>query len=245
MRMPKRSSSVRAVGLALVLPLVLPACGGVQRALVSPIVEMNVASAPSPSSSPSSGSLRAKTDGDAASPVAPARGRRWVFHSALSRFAVESGDLFGTYGSLLTSYRGTLTLPHDPKSPGHVSMIIDMTSLQAGSRVVTAVLQYEFLEVDAFPQARLEATLRRSGGSPDDCVVEGTLDLHGQRRRIVFKGSLKQDNEGYHFTSTFDLDRHAFGIRRHDRWDFLANSDFRVTLDLRGTPERVTVDELE
>jgi polyisoprenoid-binding protein YceI len=201
-------------------------CGGVQRATIgAPVVEVVSAPLPRASSLPANAATR------------------FALHPEGSRFQVRSGDLFGTYLSDFTKYHGLLALEPDGKR-GHLAIDIEMASLRSESKIVTAILQYEFLEVDDHPRARIEGDLRPTNGPPDERMVEGTLDLHGVRRGIAFKGTLRRDGDAYRFSSTFDLDRKPFAIARHDGFDWTTRDDIRVLIDLQATREHVFAEEV-
>lgn len=241
-RVPRLVSPASASASALLAPLLLllpslGGCGGVQRAVLGPpVVEVEAVAAPG-----------AAAPSRAAPPPPPpprSGGARFVTRPDGSRIDVLSGDLLGTYPSRILRYRGGVEVERADAQRGRVWLDLDMTSLRAESRLVTAVLQLEFLEIDDYPRARLEGTVRPSGGAPDERVVEGFLDLHGVRRPITFKGMLRRQGDALRFTSSFELDRHAFGIRRHDAWDWTTRDDIRVTVDLRSTPEHVSIEEV-
>jgi hypothetical protein len=241
-------ASVRVRAIIGCVPLVLAGCGGaVQRAIIGPVIEISVA--PTPSSRPAS-TLGSSSPNTTTPSFLDGNLRRWVVRADGARIDIRSGDAFGTYSSRIMRSRGFLFLPRQAGAGGarrsetaHLDATFEMTSLEAESRVVTAVLQFEFLEVDAFPLAHLDAAVRWTNPDSDDCHVEGTLELHGRKRRVKFDGALHVDADSARFVSTFDLDRRPFEIRRHDSWDFLVQNDFRVTLDLRATAERVTAEE--
>lgn len=177
-------------------------------------------------------------------PPQPTSTMRWIVKPERSSIDVTSGTILASFESRVTRFRGRLAVDSRDPERGRVVLDCDMTSLENPSRLVTAVLQYEFLEVDAYPHATLEATFAPTGAAPGERIVRGTLDLHGVRRVISFKGRLVREGEDYHFTSAFILDRRDFGIREHDAWDWVNENDVRVRVDLRGTPETVTVEEV-
>jgi polyisoprenoid-binding protein YceI len=211
---------------ALVLSCVLLAgCGGVQRAwvgsAVSEAVDVDVAPA------------------RAAPPVTT---RNALIRAEGSSIEVESGTLLGPIESHVTRFRGRLHVDARDDTRGRIEIDFDLTSLESATRLIALVLEYEFLEVDAHPHARLEATFRPAREGGDRRVVEGTLDLHGIRRKIAFEGRLTREGDEWRLTSAFAFDRHLFDLRQHDEWDWLNRNDVRLRVDLRATPERVTVE---
>jgi polyisoprenoid-binding protein YceI len=222
---------MRAPRVAAVLAFGLVGCGGVQQATIGPPVVPTVAVAEvAPRSDPA---------------LRPRRTRNAIIHSEGSSLEVTSGTIFGTEYSRVTRFRGRVSVDELDPSRAVLVVDLDMTSFWNPSHMITAILQYEFLEIDQHPNARLEATLRAGGGAPEERIVEGTLDLHGVRRAVSFKGRLAKEGGDWRFTSTFDLDRRPFGIRQHDNWDWLNRNDIRVHLDMRATPERVVVEEAD
>jgi polyisoprenoid-binding protein YceI len=232
------------LGVLVLALAALTGCSSVQRAVISPMIaDLKAAKANAPPVAVANGTT-------ATSPVAAAASElpassRFVFRPGTSQLTVVSGDVFGNYPSQVTRYRGRLTLL--PNGAQRIAITFDMTSLRAQSADVTACLQYDFLEIDKHPEAHFEATLQPTTGTaalPEEVMVDGNLELHGQHRRVTFKGKLHPEADGYRFTSTFDLDRHAFDIRRRDVWDWMARDDFRVTMNMRGTPEKVRAEEV-
>jgi polyisoprenoid-binding protein YceI len=214
--------------------MMITGCAAVQRAAIGPpVVEVDARAIEAPPPRPRA-PLRV-----------PDGATRFALHPEGSRFQVRSGDLFGTYLSDFTRYHGLLAVAGPAAERGQIAIDIEMASLRSESKIVTAILQYEFLEIDDHPRARIEGTLRPTGRAPDERVVEGTLDLHGVRRGISFTGTLRRDGEGYRFASTFDLDRRPFAIRRHDGFDWTTRDDIRVMIDLQATRERVFAEEVE
>jgi polyisoprenoid-binding protein YceI len=215
---------------SVVLPVAaLAGCSAVQRASIGALVVTTV-----------------DLDADPAVPgrADPPSPTRFIVRSEGSSIEVRSGALYGSFESRIARFRGRLVVDARDAGRGRIVVDFDMTSLENPSRLVTAALQYEFLEVDAYPHATLEARFERTGAAPDERIVRGTLDLHGVRREISFKGRLVREGNDFHFTSTFTLDRLAFGIRQHDSWDWVNDNDVRVRIDVRGTPERVTAEEV-
>jgi polyisoprenoid-binding protein YceI len=213
---------------SVVLPVAaLAGCSAVQRASVGAQVVRTVDLDAEPA---------------AAERASPPSSTRFIVRSEGSSIEVTSGTLFASFESRIARFRGRLVLDARDAGRGRIVLDLDMTSLENPSRLVTAVLQFEFLEVDAYPHARLEGTFEPAGAAPEGRVVRGTLDVHGVRRVISFEGRLVREGDDVHFTSTFTLDRRAFGIRQHDSWDWVNENDVRVRIDLLGTPEHVTAE---
>jgi polyisoprenoid-binding protein YceI len=205
--------------------VVLAGCGGVQRVSIdAPMV--------------------ASVDGAAMDRSPLSETRNSIVRPEGSSIEVTSGTLLASFDSRITRFRGRVDVEVRDPTRGRVVIDLDMTSFENPSRMITAILQYEFLEVDTYPHARLDATFGPTGGPPGERLVQGILDLHGVQRRVSFTCLVTRQGDDYRFTATFDLDRHPFGIRQHDDWDWLNRSDFRVRIDLRGTPERVKVEEV-
>jgi polyisoprenoid-binding protein YceI len=219
------------------LALATSGCAGVQRAIVGPVVlaEMSAPAAPpSPARSAASEPL-----------TPPAEARRWNVHQESSSFDITSGDLFGTYRSRMTRYRGTIAVDDTARddTAATITLDIDMTSLESETRMLTQILREVFLEVGKHPKAHFEARLVPIAGKPGARRATGTLELHGVRRKIELDGVLRRDATSARFTAAFEFDRHLFGIVTGDKWDWTSKNDVKVTIDLRSVPERVQVDE--
>lgn len=202
-------------------------CGGVQRAVVgAPVTAATV------------DVVDVGRDAVIASP------RGALVRAEGSRVDVGHGTLFVSFQSHVRTFRGRFVVDeHDPRR-GRIVIDFDLTTFENANRFVTMTLQYEFLEVDAHPTARFEGHFVPTG-KDGACHVTGTLDLHGIKRPIAFDGKMTKEGGGdLHFETTFDLDRKLWDIRQHDEWDWINKDDFRLHLDLRGTPEHVVAEEL-
>jgi polyisoprenoid-binding protein YceI len=208
--------------------VVLAGCGGVQRASITAPMVVDVAG----------------VTGMQTIQAPPRPTKRNVVRPEGSSIDVTSATILASFDSKITRFRGRLDIEEQDPTQGRLFIDFDMTSFENPSRMVTLILQQEFLEVDAHPHAQLEARFRRAGGAPDERLVEGILDLHGVQKGVSFKARVTRDGTAVRLTATFDLDRQPFGIRQHDEWDWVNKNDFRVRLDLRGTPERVEVEEV-
>jgi polyisoprenoid-binding protein YceI len=228
--------ATRATLATLSVALATLGCAGVQRAAIDAPMVASVPSTPSASN-------EAKPDGTEA-PRRSAEKQRNIVRPDGSSIEVTSSTLFASFDSRITRFRGLIDVDAHQPTRGRLVIDFDMTSFENPSKMITAILQHEFLEIDTYPQARLDATFGPTNGPSDERLVQGVLDLHGVRRTVSFRGILTREGNDYRFKSAFDLDRHPFGIRQHDEWDWLNKSDFRVRINLRGTPERVRVEEL-
>jgi polyisoprenoid-binding protein YceI len=201
-------------------------CGGVQRAIVgAPVTAAPVDVI------------------DVVPDVAIASPRGALVRAEGSRVDVGHGTLFISFESRVRKFRGRFVVDeHDPRR-GRIVIDFDLTTFENASRFVTMTLQYEFLEVDAHPTARFEGSFLPNG-KDGACHVTGTLDLHGIKRPIAFDGRMTKEGGDLHFETTFDLDRKQWGIRQHDEWDWINKDDFRLHIDLHGTPEHVVAEEL-
>lgn len=232
------ATAVMTLGL-----LTTTGCGAVQHAVIGTAIDIP----PQPSRLEEAGAPRPAAI--TAPHQAGASTSRFVVRAEESHLGITVGDLFGTYHARLTRYRGQIVLPTDD-GLARMKLTFDMESVRAEMGVVTATLQYEFLEIEQYPTAHLDGILVPVSACTAPCQgaqdvrVEGTLELHGVKRHISFKGKLWRDDAGLRFTSIFDLNRHPFGIRRHDSFDWMAKDDFRVELALRGTPEHVRAEEI-
>jgi polyisoprenoid-binding protein YceI len=161
--------------------------------------------------------------------------------SSVLVFAVDI--VTGNHTLTFHDFRGSLTLD-EGAATGRLMLAVDMMTVTSTNQQVTRIIRDELLESDLFPFARLVAVLR-PGNDPDERKVEGNMLLHGVELGISFVGTLRREGEGYRFTTDFDMSRHAFGIRRSPRMDWMINDDFRVEFNLLAKPEKVTVEVLD
>lgn len=194
------------------LALALVACGGgVQRATVLP----------------------------RATPIAPgaAEGetaQRWAVVSSLSKIDVIGVDVMGGHHPVtFDRWKATVITGTTNK----VFVDVDMTSARGESELVTRLLKYDLLDVDHFPRARLEGTIK-------DGVVEGSATIHGVQKGLRFRGILQREGRYYRFVARFRISRDVFGIHAKASWDGLIKDDVHLHVDARAVEERVTAEDI-
>jgi polyisoprenoid-binding protein YceI len=137
-----------------------------------------------------------------------------------------------SFHSTIPRFRGYVT-----SNPDRAVIDIDLRSLHNGSRVVAAIIQEQYLEVDRYPMAHVDVFFA-------DGRARGTLELHGVRRKIEFPVTVERSANKVRMRSAFTLKRHDFGIVRIGGWDWIAHENVAIDFDLVAAPERVTAEEL-
>jgi polyisoprenoid-binding protein YceI len=196
----------------IALVFLLTACSGLPQAVTSPMVPTVDVAPPPPV-------IRDK--------------HRWNIHDTESRIDVETGELMATFRSKVPRFRGFIG-----GKPERLTVEIDMRSLESESRVSTAIIQENYLEIDTHPMAHLDVVVEGNTAS-------GTLELHGVRRHIRFPITVARSANKVRMRTAFTLKRHDFGIVNVGGWDWIARENIAVDLDLVAAPERVTVEELD
>lgn len=170
---------------------------------------------------------------DAAPPTAAGRTQRWNIHDAESSVGVESAEAMATFRSRVRRFRGYVT-----SRPDRLIAEFDLRSLENPSRVVTAVIQEDYLETDTHPFARVDVVI-------DHDEANGTLELHGVRRSIRFPITIERSPARVRVRSAFTLKRHDFGIVKLSGMDWIAREEVAIAFDIVAAPERVSVEEIE
>jgi polyisoprenoid-binding protein YceI len=164
-----------------------------------------------------------------------------------SQIGIESGELMMSFRSTVPRFRGFIT--SNPRclvaslgggrcaSPERAVVDVDLRSLHNDSRVVAAIIQEQYLEVDRYPIAHIDVSI--AGGK-----ARGTLELHGVRRAIEFPVIVDRSPSKVRIRSAFTLKRHDFGIVRVGGWDWIARENVAIDFDLVAAPERVSVEEV-
>ena len=111
-------------------------------------------------------------------------------------------------------------------------VVADLQTLRVpdDAEVEDFVRSPEYLDVDRFPRAEFRSLRVRPLDEDGRYRVSGWLALHGVTRVIEFDARLATGPNGARLDAAFLLPRHAFDIRRRDRWDFLIAYDLRVRL---------------
>lgn len=137
-----------------------------------------------------------------------------------------------SFHSTVPSFRGFVT-----SNPDRAIVDVDLRSLHNDSRVVAAIIQEQYLEVDRYPFAHIDVVI--AGGT-----ARGTLELHGVRRKIEFPITVDRSSDKVRIRTAFTIKRHDFGIVRIGGWDWIAHEDVAIDFDLVAAPERVTAEEI-
>jgi polyisoprenoid-binding protein YceI len=97
------------------------------------------------------------------------------------------------------------------------------------------ILRYQLLECDAYPRSTLDATMRPTGVTPAEQLVDGISELHGVRKKLRFTGLLREEGDAYRFTAAFVISRKTFNIRYAPAEPFLKD-DVRIIIDVLAVP---------
>lgn len=222
---------MRRAAWAGALLLATTACGSsVQRATIVPAKEPSAApAAPQPSST-----------GDNEQPTATGRpleikpaSREYIVDTARSHFEVfGKGTVAGEYKMSFRTWEARVYI--EPNHP-RIKVRVETSSVQMDLVGGTGLVRTKLLESDRFPLARLEATMSRTEGPPEEHLVEGIADLHGIKRGLRFLGTLTQEGEGFRFKTEFILSRKEFDIHYRPIEPFLKD-DVRIVVDAIAMP---------
>lgn len=138
-----------------------------------------------------------------------------------------------SFRSTVPRFRGFIS-----RSGDRAVIDFDLRSLHNTSRVVAAIIQEQYLEVDRYPIAHCDVRLA-------DGKARGILELHGVRRNIEFPVTVERSPKMVRVRSAFTLKRHDFGIVRIGGWDWIAHENVEIAFDLVAAPERVTAEEVD
>jgi polyisoprenoid-binding protein YceI len=218
-----------------VLPLVvsLSACAPhVQRARVD-----GPATRVAPAAPAASAASVAATGGDPTADL-PEAGPRWLIAPAATRLEIRSWA--APLGQQVFTFRRFRAhVVGDQMALFHAE--IDTTSLEGGSAGVAPFVRGQLLEVGRFPRAVFVGSVHRTAG--DGCTVDGALTLHGVTRTLRFDGTVHDEGEALHFSTSFTVPRSAFDVRLPAPWDIFVPEDVEVVLDLVATREHVVVEQ--
>src|SRR5262249_3624076 len=146
----------------------------------------------------------------------------------------------GPHTLRFSRFHGTL-VPEEPGGTGKLTLDVDVRALRTHRELSTSIIKDELLEVDRFPRARLELSLR-PGRDLAERVAEGGFELHGVVRGVRFVGTLRRKGERWRFIGEFEASRRAHDIRRTPDLDWMILDEFAVRIDLLASPQHVTVE---
>jgi polyisoprenoid-binding protein YceI len=156
----------------------------------------------------------------------------YVVDTARSRFEVWGEDIMsGDHRITFMRWSARVRKTKEPEIHAEIAMcsaVLDMPR-------ANGILRYELLECDEYPRSTLDATMRPSGATPGEQLVEGISELHGVRKKLRFTGLLREEGAAYRFTAAFVISRKTFNIRYAPAEPFLKD-DVRVIIDVIAVP---------
>lgn len=122
----------------------------------------------------------------------------------------------------------------EPEASGRVC--VDLSRFDSGNWLRDADTRRVF-EVNKYPQSCFEAgALRRL--EADEAVLEGTLDLHGVKKRIRVEGQLEADGAAYRFRGSFKTSFSEWNLQRPSLFFITVDDPLEVRLEARAEPVR-------
>ncbi len=189
--------------LALLAPAALTAC--VERAVLSPPVVVE----------------------------APKQAKHFTVRREGSTIEVVAGDVItGDHVLTFDRFDGVL-LAGEGAADGTLQLVVDLRSMKSDAKDVEEVIKNDLLEVEKFPDAALDAAIRRGDG--EERTIAGNLRLHGVSKGIRFTATIHPEEDGYRIGAEFKVERQAFGIHA-PKFDSLVYDDLRLRLDLLARP---------
>lgn len=164
---------------------------------------------------------------------------RYAVRKESSRVDLYAADVI-TGDHRLTFERWTAHVVTKPA--WRLEVTIETHSLRASPKVLEDFAKRRVLEVDRFPRATLQGTLRplafqRAEGTYE---VVGHLELHGVTKPIRFEGSLTREGDRVRFRTQFVLARAPFDVRVPAPWEALVKNDVRIAIDAVAVPQPPT-----
>lgn len=139
----------------------------------------------------------------------------------------------GRWQGVNDSARGVV-LWREPEASGRICL--DLSRFDSGNWLRDSDARGVF-EVSKYPQSCFEAsTLRRLEGGK--AVLEGTLDLHGLRKRIRIEGQLEADGAAYRFRGSFKTSFSEWNLQRPSLLFVTVDDPVEVRLEARAEPAR-------
>lgn len=122
----------------------------------------------------------------------------------------------------------------EPEASGRVC--VDLSRFDSGNWLRDADARGVF-EVSQYPQSCFEAsTLRRL--EEERVLLEGTLELHGVKKRIRVEGSLEAEGAAYRFRGSFKTSFSEWNLQRPSLFFITVDDPLEVRLEARAEPVR-------
>ena len=230
MTLPLRTP-VPALTLLLTLALLAPAssaCTGVPDAPRATVAEP---ASPAPAATPPAAPSAPLAAGAAAAPVRLAFGPQTG-----STIEFVGAKLTATHAGSFARFSGTLDLVADHLEQSHVSVEIELDSLQIEPpRLAGHLRTADFFDVARYPRATFSSsaiTAGAAGGATH--TIAGTLALHGVSKRISFPATLTVSPAEVGARAAFILDRRDFHLVYPGMPDDLIKDDVTIELTVRA-----------
>ncbi len=178
---------------------------------------------------------------EAASPAATtaattAQGTQLKFANDASTIDFVGSKVTGSeYGSF-KKFTGTIDLVEDKAEKSRVTVIIDLSSVDAKIGKLTEHLKSpDFFDVAKFPQATFTSTAIKAGGDKGAThTVTGTLDLHGVKKTVTFPATITVAADAVTVASEFAINRKDFGIVYAGKADDLIRDEVVLKLSVKA-----------
>lgn len=150
----------------------------------------------------------------------------------------EAAKLTGRHQGSFKRMSGRLDWSPDEPERSRLFIDVETDSVETDAPKLTKHLKSpDFFGVETYPKARLVLDLLHPE-APGQFEAEGRLQLHGIERSIRIPVQIQAESGRLRGTSSFVLDRKAFGIVYAGRPDDLIASEvvLRVELEARSSP---------
>ncbi|WP_018467205.1 YceI family protein [Calidithermus timidus] len=139
----------------------------------------------------------------------------------------------GRWQGVNPTARGVV-LWREPEASGQVC--VELSRFDSGNWLRDADTRGVF-EIGQYPQSCFEASaLRRLEG--ERVLLEGTLELHGVKKRIRIEGQLEADGAAYRFRGSFKTSFSEWNLQRPSLFFISVDDPLEVRLEARAEPVR-------
>jgi polyisoprenoid-binding protein YceI len=145
----------------------------------------------------------------------------------------------GKHQGGFTMFSGTVDLVNGKPEESSVTIEIDANTIFSDDAKLTDHLKSaDFFDVAKFPKASFKSTRIEPGARPpDNYMVTGDLDLHGQTKSITFPAKIEVTDADVTVKAGFRINRKDFGMVYTGPADNLIRNDVSILLDVK-TPRR-------
>jgi polyisoprenoid-binding protein YceI len=171
-----------------------------------------------------------------ASPQTAGAGQKYSITPENSKIEFVGSKVTGSHNGSFERFNGEIHHVDNDPAKGHVSIMIDMNSVNTDTPRLTNHLKTpDFFDVAKFPQAQFVSTEIKPGGEKGAThTITGNLTLHGITKAVTFPATIAVTPDTATVDSNFAINRKDFGVNFAGASDDLIRDDVVLKFTIRA-----------